>query len=35
LVLVLTGPTEPWIFLVDAALLVALVGFLRAWRAQR
>lgn len=33
--LVLTGPTQPWALVVDAALLVALVGFLRAWRAQR
>jgi len=35
-VLVLTGPPEPWLFLVDSALAVALVGFLLAWRrAQR
>jgi hypothetical protein len=34
-VLLLTGPAEPWLLLVDAALLLALVGFLRAWRSQR
>jgi hypothetical protein len=33
--LVLTGPAQPWLFLVDLALAVALVGFLRAWRSQR
>ena len=33
--LLLSGPAEPWLFVVDAALLVALLGFLRAWRSQR
>jgi hypothetical protein len=33
--LVFTGPAQPWLVVVDAALAVALVGFLRAWRSKR